>query len=359
MRRFPTYLPDSTFPPTSSTKTKKGSENFSEPLALFFALNLQPGELRRLVYRRCYWPVPASASAPGKWPDRILDLAQGKFERLVRGMNEVDLQPSQQFRRQVLLHVRLVLCRQQDFADPGTLCAQDFLLDPAHRKYDSRERNFSSHRYERTNRAATQQADQRSHHRHSRRRAIFRDSPRWNVDVDVLLAEEVRIDAVAVGVGANPGERRAHGFLHHLAEVPGHGELFSSAHVAGFDEHDIAARGSPDQSDRRSRTLHSLFHFFLDVHPREAQNFPDHFCGYHQRVGFSFRQTPGLFADQRGDLAFQAPHSRFPRVTVNYFVQRFVGEFQVLAQLDSMLRSLARNQIPLGDVNFLFLGVAG
>ena len=92
--------------------------------------------------------------------------------------------------------------------------------------------------------------------------------------------------------------------------------------LRGFDEYDVAARGSPDQSDRSSRPLHSLFHFLFDADLREAQSFPDHFRRDHQLVGFSFGHAPRLLADQCGDLAFQVPHARFPRVAVNDFVQR-------------------------------------
>ena len=44
---------------------------------------------------------------------------------------------------------------------------------------------------------------------------------------------------------------------------------------------------------------------------------------------------------------------------MNYFVQRFVGEFQLLAQLHPVFGGLAGNQITLGNVDFLFFGVAG
>ena len=69
------------------------------------------------------------------------------------------------------------------------------------------------------------------------------------MDVDVLLAEEVGIDAVAFGIGANPRQRRGHGFLHDFAEMAGHGELLAAAHAGGFDEDDVAADGRPDQAD--------------------------------------------------------------------------------------------------------------
>ncbi len=69
--------------------------------------------------------------------------------------------------------------------------------------------------------------------------------------------------------------------------------------------------------------------------------------------------SPRLLAHQRGDFAFEIPHASFPRVVMNQIVQRFVGEFDLLAERDAVLLRLARNQEPLRDVNLFFLGVAG
>ena len=53
---------------------------------------------------------------------------------------------------------------------------------------------------------------------------------RRNVDVKVRLAEEVGIDSVFFSMSADPTQRGAHGFLHHLAEMAGHRELLAAPH---------------------------------------------------------------------------------------------------------------------------------
>src|SRR5712691_8489619 len=93
------------------------------------------------------------------------------------------------------------------------------------------------------------------------------------MDVNVVPAEKVRIDAVALGVRACPGQCGSHGFLHHFAEVPGHGELLATAHPSGFDEDDVASHRRPDESDGHAGPLDALLHFLLRAELRHAEQF--------------------------------------------------------------------------------------
>jgi hypothetical protein len=102
------------------------------------------------------------------------------------------------------------------------------------------------------------------------------------VDVDVLLAEKVRIDTVPLRIRSRPGQRRGHRLLHDLAQVPGHRELFPSAHPAGFDEHDVSAHRRPHQAHSHPRCLDALLDFFLRPELRHAQIFADDIrCNLH------------------------------------------------------------------------------
>ena len=65
------------------------------------------------------------------------------------------------------------------------------------------------------------------------------------MNVNILLAEKVRIDSVFLRIGAHPGQRRGHRLLHHLAQMSGGGELLSATHPAGFDENDVATHRRP------------------------------------------------------------------------------------------------------------------
>ena len=137
-------------------------------------------------------------------PHRLLELAQRDFESLFGRAHEVDLHAFEHFRLQIFLHVRLVLRRQNDFPDSRALRAQHLFLDSADRQHDSGERNFSGHRHARPHRPPGQQADQRRDHRDARRRPVLRNRARRHVNVQVELAEEVRVDAVALGIEREP-----------------------------------------------------------------------------------------------------------------------------------------------------------
>src|SRR5437870_10681707 len=47
------------------------------------------------------------------------------------------------------------------------------------------------------------------------------NGPSRDVNVDVVVLKEVRIDPVIPGVASDPGQRRLHRLLHHLAHVSG------------------------------------------------------------------------------------------------------------------------------------------
>src|SRR5258708_12282709 len=95
--------------------------------------------------------------------------------------------------------------------------------------------------------------------------------------MNVLLAEEVRIDAVGFGVGTGPGQRSGHRLLHDFAEMAGHGELLATAHAAGFDEDDVAANGSPDETNRDAGFLDAFVDFPFGAELRHAEEFAHDF----------------------------------------------------------------------------------
>ena len=83
------------------------------------------------------------------------------------------------------------------------------------------------------------------------------------MNVNVLLAEEVRIDAVALAIRARPGQRCGHRLLHDFTEMPGHGELLAAAHTGGLNEDDIAAHWRPREANGHAWRLGALGHFGL------------------------------------------------------------------------------------------------
>src|SRR5260370_19974839 len=63
------------------------------------------------------------------------------------------------------------------------------------------------------------QAHQSGHHRRTGGRPVLRHRARRHMDVNVLLAEEVRIDAVALAIRARPRQCRSE---EHTSELQSH-----------------------------------------------------------------------------------------------------------------------------------------
>ena len=99
------------------------------------------------------------------------------------------------------------------------------------------------------------------------------------MNVDVLLAEEVGINAVTLRVGTNPRQSRSHRLLHDFAEMARHRELLAAAHTRRLDEDDVAADWSPHQSDRDTGLLDAIFHFAFSAELGHAQGSVNDFGG--------------------------------------------------------------------------------
>src|SRR5215469_254963 len=280
------------------------------------------------------------------------------LEDFVERAHVGDLEVAKNFRRKIGDGVRLVVSRQQDVGDAGALGPQDFFLHAADGQNHTGEGHFAGHRQAVFHRAIGQQADQGGDHRRSGRRPVLRNRTGRHVDMNVLLAEEVRVDAVTFGVGAGPGQRGGHGLLHDFAEVAGHGELFATAHAAGLDEDNVAAHGSPDQADGNAGPLHALIDFLFGAELWYAKEFANDFRSNDHLLGFAFGDASGLLADDRGDLALEIADAGLPREAVDDLPQAFLGELQLLADLDAVFVGLLGDQVLACDVDLLLTGVA-
>src|SRR5438093_2278757 len=204
-------------------------------------------------------------------------LLQRMFENFVQRMHVGDFDITENVRREIRHHIRLVVRRQQHFLDARPLRSEHFFLYAADRQNHARKRHFAGHRKPVLHWAPAQQAHQRGDHCRPGRRAVLRHCARRHVDVNVLLAEEVRIDAVALAVRSRPGQCRSHRFLHDFSQMAGHGELLAATHTRRFDEDDVASHRCPDQSDGNAGTLDTLLDFLFRAEFRHAQEFADHF----------------------------------------------------------------------------------
>jgi len=105
--------------------------------------------------------------------------------------------------------------------------------------------------------------------------------------------------------------------------------------------------------------LDAFFDFPFGAEFRHAQGFVHHFGRHLKLFSLALGNAPRLLADQRGNFAFEIAHTGFPRVAVNDLAQTVVGEFDLLAYLESMLFRLLGNQVFVGDLDLLDLDVAG
>src|SRR5262249_4571755 len=213
---------------------------------------------------------------------------------------------------------------------------EDFFLDASDRKYDAGERHFASHRNTVANRSASEQTHERGDHRCASGRAIFLNRSGRHVNMDIVLLEEVRIDAIAFGIGANPGQSRGHGFLHDLAEVTCLREALSTPHAAGFDEDDVATDGSPDEADGNTGLFGALIDFAFGAEFRHAQEFANDFRGDDHLFRFAFGEAASLLTRDGADFAFEIANAGFARKAVNDFLQAFVGEFELFSDFETM-----------------------
>src|SRR6516164_6189149 len=268
-------------------------------------------------------------------------------------------QIAEDLRREVGNGVWFIIRRQQDVSDASAFCTKHLLLHAADRENNARERHLACHREAIFHWTVREQAHEGRHHRGTGRGTVFRNGTRRHVDVDVLLAEEVRIDAIALCIGTGPGQRRGHRLLHDFAKVARHGELLATAHAARFDEDDVAAHRSPNKTHGHAGFLDAFLDFLFGAELRHPQELAYHFRGDDHFIGLAFSHPPGLLADQSSDFALQVAHAGFTRVAVDDLLQSPVREFKLLAFLDSVFGGLLRDQVLARDVYLLFAGVPG
>jgi len=125
---------------------------------------------------------------------------------------------------QVFVDVLLVLPRQDDLADAHAPRRQHLFLDAADGQHASGEGNLAGHGDVAAHRATRQLGGERRRHGDAGGRTVLRDGARGHVQVKLRVLEEVGIGAEGRRVGAEPRERRARGFLHHVAELTGERE---------------------------------------------------------------------------------------------------------------------------------------
>src|SRR5437867_8234267 len=97
-----------------------------------------------------------------------------------------------------------------------------------------------------------------------------------------------------------------------------------------LDKKDVAADGSPGQSNHDPSALHALFDFLLQPVFRSAEEFHHHIARHQKRVALAFEKAPGLFPADAGNFALEITDARLPRVMARDHAQRVVFKLNLL-----------------------------
>src|SRR5579864_3787964 len=144
------------------------------------------------------------------------------------------------------------------------------------------------------------------------------------MDVNVMIGKEAFLDAERPRIRSHPGERGLHGFLHDLANLPGHSESALAFHDVGFNEQNIAAGRSPRQADYHSGALSPLRDFAFAAHFDSTQELLNDFRRDDQLLRFSFGQPTRLFAAKRADVALEFTYAGFRGVVADRLSHRLL-----------------------------------
>ena len=174
--------------------------------------------------------------------------------------------------------------------------------------------------------------------------------------VDVRCAEHGRLDAQRRRPRLHEGIRRRDGLLHHVLEITGHGELAPAGHAHGFDGQQIAAHFRPGQPGYDTDLV-----FLVGLAETEFPH-PGEFTKVFRRddngIGLAALDAAHRFSGQIGNLAFQIPDAGLTRIIADQIPQRVLGQ-RPLPVLERVIAQLFGDQVPLGNLDLLILGIAG
>jgi hypothetical protein len=82
-----------------------------------------------------------------------------------------------------------IALRHDDFGEPGGMCGQHLLLQPADRKHPALQCDLARHANRALHGTAREQRRNRRDHRHPRARSVLRDGPGRHVHVNLTTVE--------------------------------------------------------------------------------------------------------------------------------------------------------------------------
>src|SRR5438093_1974635 len=255
-----------------------------------------------------------------------------------------------------IVEIALVLLRQNHRGDPRPHGAEHFFLDAADRQNAATQRDLTRHRDVVARRPARKRRDERGRHRHTGGRSVLRNRSSWDVDVNVRVDERAFRNPQQIGVRLGVRQRRTGGLLHDVAQLTGQDQLALAAHDAGFDEHDVAADGRVIHPCRHADLIRAGHP--LGMHLRPPDEIGDVLRSDGHLLSRPVRDLASDLAAELPDFALELADTRLASVAGDDLAQRAIGERQ-LTRAQTILSQLAGNEVPLGDLELLALGVAG
>src|SRR6185312_3191956 len=146
------------------------------------------------------------------------------------------------------------------------------------------------------------------------------------------------------------------GFLHDITQLPRQDELAATRHARRLDEEDVPADGRPRETRGNARHGGPLRDFVLEARGSQhlghiARLEPD-------ALDLAFRDAHGSSAQERTDLTLETAAAGFAGVLADEPRERRVGEARLFG-LESIGLELAGDEVAFGDLELLFLRVAG
>src|SRR5207244_1790059 len=125
-----------------------------------------------------------------------------------------------------------------------------------------------------------------------------------------------------------------------------------------FDEQHVAAYWGPGESYRDTWTARTLRHLGVGAEARSSQVLFNKLRGDLRLLARAFRDAPRLLAADGADLALQIANAGFARVPPDEKAHGGVAEFDIAVRVETVLRSLPRDQVTEGDDHLFLLRVA-
>src|SRR6266540_7048012 len=264
--------------------------------------------------------------------------------------------------------ILFVLLRKDEGLDARAVRGQQLLLYTADRQHAATQRDLAGHGDVASNAASGEGRHDGRGHRHAGRRTVLRDGTRRHVDVHRVILEEPLRHAEVVLVRTDVAEGGPRRLLHHLADLPGEGEvLVLAVDDRGLDRQHVAA--GLRHGDAGGRADLVLLFRQAEVEPLRSEIVVELVERDLDLLGLVLGDGARHLAADRADLTLEVADAGLPRVATDDLAKHLVvddqpllvGRVAVLRLLlgEPVLLQLPRHEVALGDVHLLVFRVAG